>query len=228
MFSNGALDLEVLPSWFEPRYWMARDALVGSAAGRGTTRFFEHGGQRYALRHYHRGGLVARLSADRYLWRGESATRPLRELRLTLRMQAAGLPVPVIVAARYQRQGLTYTGDIITCFLPATRTLAQQLAAEGLGLAGWAAIGRCIRRFHDQGYCHADLNAHNVLLRGESEVFLIDFDRGRQRKPGLWQDANLARLLRSLEKLDDSRSERRMDMAQWQCLLAAYQPGRRE
>ena len=88
-------------------------------------------------------------------------------------------------------------------------------------LESWAAIGRCLRRFHDFGICHADLNAHNVLLRGRSDVFLIDFDRGRQRRPGLWRDANLVRLRRSIEKVGDARGQS-LDEAAWHCLLAAY------
>lgn len=139
-----------------------------------------------------------------------------------MQMAAAGLPVPVAVAARYQREGLTYRGDLITELLPESQTLAQYLEYKELGLPAWAAVGRCIRRFHDLGFCHADLNAHNVVL-GAEEVFLIDFDRARHRGPGLWRDANLTRLLRSLEKLDDARRVRRVDAAQWQCLLAAYQ-----
>lgn len=225
VFTNAACGFEVTADWFEPGYWQAQGAIVGSAAGRGTTVFFQHGAGQYVLRRYRRGGLAARISVDRYLWQGEIATRPLRELKLMLRMEADGLPVPTAVAARYQRRGPTYSGDIITCLLPESWTLAQYLDHAEMSLPGWAAIGRCIRRFHDRGYCHADLNAHNVLLHGDSEVYLIDFDRGSRRKPGLWQDANLARLLRSLEKLDDARGLRRMDMAQWQCLLAAYQTG---
>jgi 3-deoxy-D-manno-octulosonic acid kinase len=70
----------------------------------------------------------------------------------------------------------------------------------GLDAEDWRAVGRCIRRFHDAGVYHADLNAHNVLLAG-SVVYVLDFDRGRYRAPGTWQAANLARLRRSLDKL---------------------------
>jgi 3-deoxy-D-manno-octulosonic acid kinase len=222
IFSNAAFGFEPPAAWFEPRYWIARGAVIGAALGRGTTHFFEADGRRYVLRHYRRGGLVARLLEDRYLWHGENATRPVRELRLTMQMHAAGLPVPVPVAARYYREGWTYRGDLITGLLPDTETLAQRLERGEVSLTTWAAIGRCLRRFHDQGYCHADLNAHNVMLRGEDEVFLIDFDRGSRRSPGLWRDANLTRLLRSLEKLEDQRTTPRFDAAQWQCLLSAW------
>lgn len=209
--------------WFEPRYWIARGAVVGEALGRGSTLIVAEGARRLVLRHYRRGGLVARLSPDRYLWRGESATRPFRELMLIARLHAAGLPVPVPVAARYQREGASYRGDIITEYLEGTESLAQRLAAGPPSFDTWAAIGRCLRRFHDAGVCHADLNAHNILLRDASTVYLIDFDRGSQRAAGLWRDANLVRLRRSLEKLNDQHGGRRFDELQWHCLLSAYQ-----
>ncbi|MEO6080535.1 MAG: 3-deoxy-D-manno-octulosonic acid kinase [Steroidobacteraceae bacterium] len=222
IFTNLAAGIEVRVPWFEPRYWIARGAIVNSHAGRGAVTVFEHESRRFVLRHYRRGGLPARFSADRYLWLGETRTRPLAEMQLTLRMHAAGLPVPVPVAVRYERQGMAYRADIITEYLPDTLTLAQRLAAGELGFAAWAAIGRCIRDFHDYGLCHADLNAHNILLRNDEEVFLVDFDRCARRRPGLWRDANLARLRRSLDALEDRRSEPRFDDAQWQCLLAAW------
>ena len=36
--------------------------------------------------------------------------------------------------------------------------------AAPLSWLTWIAIGRCLRRFHDLGVCHADLNAHNILI----------------------------------------------------------------
>jgi 3-deoxy-D-manno-octulosonic acid kinase len=218
---NPDAGVEVDQAWFDPAHWATQNALVGEARGRGAAQVFEHQGRRFVLRHYRRGGLVARISADRYLWLGEDLTRPVRELKLNLRMHAQRLPVPLPVAARFQHEGLSYSGDLITELLPDTRTLAQRLDEGELGLSTWAAIGRCLRRFQEYGLCHSDLNAHNILLRGDEEVFLIDFDNGRRRGPGLWRDANLARLRRSLDKLEDARPQRRFDDAQWQCLLSA-------
>jgi 3-deoxy-D-manno-octulosonic acid kinase len=221
MFTNAATGMDIGMPWFEPRYWIARDAMVGSAAGRGAATIFEQSGRRFVLRRYCRGGLAARISQDRYLWLGEARARPLAEMQLTLRMHAAGLPVPAPVAARYERRGVSYRADLITEYLPGTCSLAESLAAGDLGLPVWAAMGRCIRRFHDYGLCHVDLNAHNILLR-DDEVFLVDFDRCSRRAPGLWRDANLARLRRSLDGLEDGRKERRFGDAEWQCLLAAW------
>ena len=218
---NPEAGVEVEQDWFDPAHWAAQNALIGEARGRGAAQVFEHQGRRFVLRHYRRGGLVARISADRYLWLGEDLTRPVRELKLNLRMHAQGLPVPLPVAARFEREGFSYNGDLITELLPDTRTLAQRLDEGEVGLSTWAAIGRCLRRFQDYGLYHSDLNAHNILLRGEEGVFLIDFDNGRRRGPGIWRDANLARLRRSLDKLEDGRSQRRFDDAQWHCLLSA-------
>lgn len=222
LYANAAAGVEVTMPWFEPRYWIAREAVVDQHAGRGVALVFQQEGRRFLLRHYRRGGLAARISADRYLWLGEARTRPLAELRFMLRLHAAGLPVPRPVAARYEQQGMGYRADIITEYLPETRTLAERLDAGEIGLPTWAAIGRCIRRFHDHGVCHADLNAHNILLRGDDEVFLIDFDRASRRRAGMWRDANLVRLRRSLDALEDRRAQRRFDDTQWQCLLAAW------
>ena len=87
--------------------------------------------------------------------------------------------------------------------------------------AAWISIGRCIRRFHDLGVCHADLNAHNILL-SEDSVYLIDFDRCQLRGGGLWRDANLVRLRRSLEKVAWGLPPERFGEADWHGLLDGY------
>ena len=48
-------------------------ACTPSTGGRGAACFIEADGRNLVLRHYRRGGLIARLSADRYLWRGADA-----------------------------------------------------------------------------------------------------------------------------------------------------------
>lgn len=222
MLHDDVLGSGVGVPWFEPRWWIARDAVVAEARGRGQTWIVREGNRQLVLRHYRRGGLIAKISHDRYVWRGEEATRPFRELRLLALMHAAGLPVPAPVAARYLRHGAAWSGDIIVEFLPDTQTLAQRLAGDGVSLETWAAIGRTLRRFHFEGVYHSDLNAHNILLRGSREVFVIDFDGGRLRKPGLWCDSTLVRLRRSLEKLDDGPAAGRFDETQWHCLLAGW------
>ena len=66
-----------------------------------------------------------------------------------------------------------------------------------------------------------DLNARNVLL-SEEHVYLVDFDRCRLRAPGMWRDANLVRLRRSLEKITWALPAERFAEADWHGLLDGY------
>ena len=207
--------------WFEPAYWRARGELDGVAQGRAAAHFINSLGKRYVLRHYHRGGLMAHISRDRYGWHNEESTRPFAEWLLTNRLHRAGLPVPAPIGARYLRGGSTYSGDLITERLPTVGSLAECLRTGALSVVTWISIGRCIRRFHDLGVCHADLNAHNVLL-SEEGVYLIDFDRGQLRGPGLWRDGNLVRLRRSLVKVTWGLPAERFGESDWYGLLDGY------
>lgn len=208
-------------AWFDPEYWRSRGELDGAARGRGTTHLVRNRDQRLVLRHYRRGGLVSLLSSDRYLWLGEEHTRPFAEWSILYRLHRAGLPVPAPIGARYLRRGRTYRGDIITEQLATVGSLADCLALGALSILTWISIGRCIRRFHDFGVCHADLNARNVLL-SEDGVYLVDFDRCELRRAGLWRDANLVRLRRSLEKITYGLPAERFSEADWHGLLDGY------
>jgi 3-deoxy-D-manno-octulosonic acid kinase len=217
---------------FDPVLLARRGQIVGEARGRGTAWFLSVQNHDWVLRHYRRGGLISGLSRDRYWWRGEEGTRSFAEWQLTYQLHRAGLPVPAPIAARYRKHGFGYRGDIITERLADVWSLAQALDAAPLSLLTWIAIGRCLRRFHELGVCHADLNAHNVLIgrdvnshseESPERVYLIDFDRGSLRKPGFWQDANLVRLRRSLEKITWGQPAERFTEDDWHGLLDGYQ-----
>jgi len=210
---------------FERGHWRALGTLEEAAGGRGTVAFLGDGERRWVLRHYRRGGLVARLFDDAYLWTGRDRTRAFREWRLLRELRAAGLPVPVPVAARYERHGLLYRADLLTEELPTRRTLAQVLAAAPLDATAWRAIGACVGRLHAHGVHHADLNAHNLLLGVDGTVYVLDFDRGRIRVRGAWERGVLERLQRSLRKVTAGLPARRFDEAAWQALLSGYGGG---
>ena len=196
------------------------------AMGRGGAFFLDVETRRWVVRPYRRGGLVALVSEDRYLWTGEQNVRSFREWRTLAALRAQGLPVPAPVAARYRREGPSYRAELITERLDATEPLSVRLEREILSLTIWLAVGRCLRRLHDAGAYHADLNAHNILLgpgnAGDTAVWVVDFDRGRIRRQGLWRDANLARLYRSLRKITARRAADRFTAMEWGTLLAAY------
>jgi 3-deoxy-D-manno-octulosonic acid kinase len=210
-------------TWFDRRWWQNRGELREAPEGRGSAVFIDADARRLVLRHYRRGGWMARLLGERYLWRGESLTRSFVEWHLLYVMHRAGLPVPLPIAAGYVRTGRhSYTADLLTEQIPGTGSLARRLRSGPLTLTAWIAIGRCLRRFHDDGIYHADLNAHNVLIDDSESVWLVDFDRGRLRHPGFWCDANLVRLRRSLEKISGPLPPEHFSEADWASLLDGY------
>jgi 3-deoxy-D-manno-octulosonic acid kinase len=198
---------------FDPAHWQARGVLTEQAGGRGSIQFIDAADQRWVLRRYLRGGMAAHVARDRYLWSGESRTRSFREIRLLATLRERGLPVPVPIAARYRRSFLTYDAELITERLPGARSLSEMLAAGRMDDALWAAIGRCLRHFHDAGVQHADLNASNIMLGEHREVWVLDFDRGRLRHPGSWSGRVLDRLARSLAKVNDGADEWKVGFA---------------
>jgi 3-deoxy-D-manno-octulosonic acid kinase len=214
---------EVDAGIFDPAALAQAGLLRGSAEGRGTTHFIELNGTPCVLRHYRRGGMVAGLLGDRY-WRATlPESRAWREWHLLADLVSQGLPVPTPVAAQVVTSGPFYRADLITQHLQNTRSLSEALAAAPLSAEQWQAIGRCIRRFHDAGVYHADLNAHNILLGKDDAVWLIDFDKGEIRKSeNEWQQANLARLRRSLDKLAGLRKAFHFDEVNWQQLLSGW------
>ena len=210
-------------AWFDRDWWAERGQVRPADEGRGAAVFIHADGRRLVLRHYRRGGWMAALTSDRYRWHDADSTRCYHEWYLLYLMRRAGLPVPVPIAARYRRVGrLSYRADLLTEQIPHVSSLAARIRAAALPLMDWVAIGRCLRRFHDEGVYHADLNAHNVLLGEGQAVWLIDFDRAQLRRPGLWCDTNMVRLRRSLEKIADRLPAERFSDAAWATMLTAY------
>jgi 3-deoxy-D-manno-octulosonic acid kinase len=204
---------------FERSHWRSRGALEELPGGRGTVAFIHEGARRWVLRHYRRGGLVARVLQDAYLWTGAQRTRGYAEWRLLRRLREWQLPVPRAIAARYTRAGLVYRADLITEELPARLTLAQALEAQGVNAERWRAVGRCVGRLHARGVRHADLNAHNLVLGEGEEVYVLDFDRGRVLARGEWENRVIERLHRSLEKVSRGLPAGRFGEEQWRELL---------
>lgn len=193
------------PAWFDATFWQRHDSVVGQAPGRGTNLFVDAAriavaDEQWVLRDYRRGGMAARLSESRYVWTGRERSRAFREMRLTTALYERGLPVPRPVAAQVTRHGVSYTAALLTVRLAGARALADCLDEADTPL--FERVGATIRRFHEAGLDHVDLNARNLLITPDEAVWLIDLDRCRLRRPGSWQNANLERLQRSLAKFE--------------------------
>ncbi len=202
---------------FDPEYWRRRGELQEVSGGRGSAWFIASGTRQWALRHFRRGGFIARLSRDCYVWSGESRVRAFAEWRLLQVLSERGLPVPKPVAARYQRSGLCYRCDLITQRIANAEPLSAVLARAPQSEARWRAVGAAVAKLHAAGVDHADLNAHNILIDAKGVVTVIDFDRGRMRAAaGTWSLRNLQRLQRSLAKIGG------FSPLSWQWLMAGY------
>lgn len=198
----GAAERGVLEEWIRRHGSLADAAAVtpGAETRRGRGRVLvvpAPDGGRWVVRHYHRGGAVASLLGDRYPRVG--TPRPVRELRVGRMLEARGVPTPEHVAAAVYPAGIWYRGDLVTRYVPGSRDLARVLfgrsdfgagdgddpAAPPVAEAAMAAAGRLLRRLHDAGLDHPDLNLKNVLLAGpdpDPRALVLDLDRARIRK----------------------------------------------
>ncbi len=180
------------------------------------------GSSEFVLRHYCRGGLPGKFIRDAYFWTGERQTRAFAEWYLLAKLSTKGLPVPQPAAARYYRSGPIYRADLLTVRVPAIRSLADRIIERPADAPFWLGIGRGLRKFHDAGAFHADLNAYNVQVNIADQLYLLDFDRGKIMTAGVWQQKNLARLHRSLQKI--KRADQRVNFSKenWEALLEGY------
>ena len=207
-------------SWLRPTRWDGSQA-DESRGGRGAVWLVRGEFGAGVLRHYRRGGLMGRVNRDRYLWRGEDATRSFREFRLLAELRRRGLDVPEPLVAGYERSGAVYRADLLTGLIDSARTLAQRVASEFPSIENWSRIGATLARFHAEGAYHADLNAHNIMLDADGRVWLIDFDRGELRSVArAWTRSNIERLQRSLHKLGATRHPTWSQA--WQTLRQGY------
>lgn len=208
--------------------WAARSPEAKAMAGRGVSWAFMVAGEHWVVRHYRRGGAMARLLRDRYLKLG--ATRPARELRASVAARARGIATPEVVGYAVYPAGTHYRADIVTRWIrgaedlaavtwgPDARTVAERAAA-------WGATGTVLASAFSNGLRHPDLNLRNILVSGDRtgpDAWLIDLDRCRvcDRLPEGERRLMLERFHRSRRKLE-RRFSRPVDAAS----LAAFHQG---
>ena len=209
---------------FTPQGWPHAEVLTGPlrSAGRGNTVFVGNIPRQFVLRHYMRGGLVGKIVRDSYMFSGEDLTRSFLEWRLLDKLAANNMNVPRPAAARFRRRGTFYTADIITVRIPDVVSLAEYITGVDHGEAFWHVVGAAIWKFHEAGVYHADMNAYNVQVDKDGDIWMLDFDKGSLKVPGPWQQQTLSRLHRSLEKVVGLDPNIRFRTANWEQLLEGY------
>jgi 3-deoxy-D-manno-octulosonic acid kinase len=191
---------DALPRLFDAGWWSGQGAVTGEAPGRGSSLFLATDFGEAALRRYLRGGMAARLSHDRYVFRGVEASRPFREFDVLARMASDGLPVPEPLAALCERDGLFYRAALLTRRIMPARALPDHFTDRSFD---WSRLGAELRSLFDAGMRHADLNARNILVHDDTgAAWVIDLDASRYDPDRPAKGARqLDRLHRSLEKL---------------------------
>jgi len=157
------------------------------------------------IRHSQHGGVLARLTGDRFL----PPTRAPHELAISLRLRSAGVLTPEILAyATYAAGPVWRRADVMTREIPRGRDLAALCLGDVAATereSAFRATDRLLARLASAGAHHADLNLKNVLIAsdgGTTEAWVLDVDRVRMRRPGdaRVRAANLSRLRRSAAK----------------------------
>jgi 3-deoxy-D-manno-octulosonic acid kinase len=168
---------------------------------------------RWAVRHFHRGGALSMHMRDRYLRVGRR--RPIRELAASVAARARGIKTPAVICAITYEDGIYYRADLITEVIPGAKTLAHTLLEHDGTLAWLIAMrqaGEVIQALTELGVHHVDLNAHNIVLTSGAtpEAYVVDLDRARiLRKPSFSaRDQMLARLTRSIVKIGTPTGEK--------------------
>ena len=165
------------------------------------------GGERMVLRHYSHGGLLRFFTRDLYLF----GSRSFQELALTEEIRSSGIGTVQPVGAMH-RCFLTpfYRAYLMSLEIPGAKDMVHYLQDIGPQPAGETLVakrkiirsaGFLLRKFHQAGFFHADLQLKNLLVT-DGKVLLIDFDRS-YRKPSLSTGErvkNLLRLDRSVDK----------------------------
>ena len=208
-------------------------SVVSNNNGRGTVYFrslpTQAGNCNVVVKQYRRGGMVRHFNKNLY-WHGHhSQSRAWLEFKLLIKMTAMGLPVPTPVAARAKRTFLhLYESTIITQEIEQSKTLADCLklhSDQPVDHTLWQNTGETIKRFHTANIYHADLNASNILIGGNDQVYLIDFDKGQLLPDNRtnWKRDNLHRLQRSLLKYQRNNDQFQYSTEHWNSLLAGYE-----
>ena len=192
-------------------------------------------GETLLVRRFTHGGLLRWLTGRRFL----DPARPFRELRLSEDLRRRGIRTPQIVAARARPASVAgWTLELVSRRVESVVDLAQvleRLRKRELVRRRVAPLlvelGRFLRRLHDEGLYHADLQPANLLvnraaLEGEDiELWVLDLDRSRLGPPLAISErcTNLARLLRHVLRRSEEQGPS-LARTDWVRVLRGYEP----
>jgi 3-deoxy-D-manno-octulosonic acid kinase len=159
------------------------------------------------LRRYQHGGLFGGVTGSLYL----GPSRALDELHVTARAEAMGAPVPhVLCLVLWPAAGPFWSALIGTREERGARDLLDALLASSDAQARRALlreVGAAVRKLHDAGVDHRDLQLRNILVveeHGRRRIVVVDLDKAVYHPRGALaprlRARNLGRLTRSAVK----------------------------
>ena len=142
-------ELPVTASWFDPEFWKSQNALSGTGLGRGAVWFINSSFGHFVIRRYRRGGLIAKVNKQYFLFNGIEKTRPWLELKLLEKMCTLGLPVPRPIGGLFTLNKGFYHAELLTETIPNASDLFDIIKGDHSSKINWTEIGRVIRDFHN-------------------------------------------------------------------------------
>lgn len=174
--------------------------------GRGETVSLPIKDGRMVIRHYHHGGIFRKLTRDIY-W--GITPRPLKELAVSEEARDKGLNTPEVLAVILRRYAkIFYKADIITREIEGGNNAYDYLRSAEVTSRDniIRSAAETVRKMHDLGLYHPDLNLKNILIQdidGKIKSFILDLDRAciKENLSNRERERNLLRLNRSVNKL---------------------------
>ncbi len=191
--------------WFSADHWTTYGPVETFRQGRGGCWRVQMPTGAAVIKHYRRGGQMAKISFDRYLFTGWERSRSLREWRLLASLHQQKLPVPAPLAAICVRHGRSYRAALITRYIHGAISIDGLIKENISGLPELAfKTGALLARFHQADVYHADINLSNIIKDEQDQLWLLDFDRGRMITMNTRRrQHSLQRLKRSLKRLSE-------------------------
>lgn len=207
-----------------PAGWRRITDAAAEGSGRGPAGTLEVAGRSLILKQMRRGGRAGWMWRQRY----PGSRRLLDNLTVPLAVARRGIATaePVALLLVPGPPGL-YRGWLATRRILGAEDLARRFASSTPpDAAQLRVVLSLVRRMHDAGIEHPDLNLGNLLLRaaaGGPEAFVIDLDRVRLHDRPLSFRARLS-AVRRLERSFVKQFGERAGAPDWYALYATEQP----
>ena len=199
-------------------HWAARQPGGHRHEGRGPAWGVVLGTERAVVRHSRHGGLLAPLTRDLF----RHPTRAPAELSTSLRLSAAGIPTPAVLAFAVYPLALGLSrADVATREVPDSADLGAVLArvsAAERRQRVWPAVESLLATMARAEVSHPDLNAKNVLIIGATgrpgataaAAWLLDVDVVTFGRPDAHEMARGTTASASGDEVTDRRNRERL------------------